>query len=121
MLHKVVMMVVASILMGCSTLGIPTADTFNQRVAVTKTSVTAIRDSATIALKSGTITVADGDNVLKQTDTAWDGIKVVQDMYTKACPTADPKCVATAAENRLMLISSVLKSLQDYLLLQQRK
>ncbi len=100
----------------CSTLGLPSADTFNQKVAVAQGSVTQIRVSATQLLNTKAIGVTDAENVLKQTDAAAEGIAVSRTLYTQVCPATAPQpCTSPAASNRLAVATGILTVLQTYL------
>ena len=91
---------------GCSTLGIPTADTFNARLAVAYSSVTAVRLSAKTLLDSERITKEDGQNVLDQTNHARAGLDIARKLAAADLKSADAKLAA---------IRTTLEALKGYL------
>ena len=97
---------VCALLVACSSLGLPTPETFNEKVAATQSSVTQIRQTATQLLNSKKIGVGDAENVLKGTDAASEGIAVARVMYSQ-----DPD----AAQARLKMIVAALTAIQSYL------
>lgn len=57
-----------------------TPQSFEERLGTGYTTVTGIRDSAGIALDADKLSAANGDNVLKQTDTAREGLDIAKDL-----------------------------------------
>ncbi len=53
---------------------------FDEKLASGYTTVTGIRDSAGIALDADKLSSANGENVLKQTDTAREGLDIAKDL-----------------------------------------
>lgn len=99
-------LVAVTLLAGCASLGIPSADTFNKRLAAAYVVNTGVRTNATVLLRAGQISVADAENVLKQTDVARQGLDV-----TRVISKTD---VATA-DQRLNAVRAGLAALQSYL------
>ena len=97
---------VVSLLTACAQLGLPSAGTFNERLAVGYTTVTTVRQSATTLLVAKKITADDAQNVLSQTDNARAGLDIARTMSK-----ADPK----AADAKLTAIRTILTGLQTYL------
>jgi len=95
-----------ALLVACSSLGLPTPETFNEKVAAAQASVTQVRQTATQLLNTKKISVADAENVLKSTDAASEGIAVARAMSAQ-----DP----SAAQARLTLIVTALTAIQTYL------
>jgi hypothetical protein len=94
------------VLSACTTFGIPKAETFNQRVAAAYTSVTSVRQTATILLQGNVITAADAQNVQNQADNARTGLDLAKSMHGSL-----PK----SAEDRLSASLVILQTLQTYL------
>jgi predicted outer membrane protein len=92
---------------GCAALGLPTADTFNQKMAVAYGTVTALRTSATTLVGTGKITPDDAQNVLTQTDNA----RAALDIARVAYKSGD----TTGASVKLDTTTTVLRALQAYL------
>lgn len=96
----------ALMLAACTQLGVPTPDTFDQRLAAGYALNAGVRQTATDLLTAKKIDVADAENVLKSTDAARAGLDVA-----KSLSTANP----TAAESKLAAIHTVLTALSTYL------
>lgn len=94
------------LLTGCSTLGIPTADTFNARLAVGYSTVTTVRLTAKTLLDSQRITAEDGQNVLDQTNHARAGLDIARKLAAVDLKQADAKLTA---------IRITLDALKEYL------
>lgn len=93
-------------LAACSTLGVPTPKTFEERTAAAYASVAAVRDSAATLLVAGKITVEDAENVQAQADTTRAGIDIARQIHA-----ADP----AKAEDRLGAVIVGLQALEAYL------
>ena len=91
---------------GCASVGLPTADSFNERLAVGYSTVTTIRQSATTLLQAKKITADDGQNVLEQTNSARAGLDIARTLS---------KVDVKAAEGKLTAARAVLSALQSYL------
>lgn len=107
------------VMVSCAQLGLPVAENFDQKAIAAQSTVTAIRSSAAQLLGSKSITAADGENALRVTDAAVEGITVARQLYATACP-AQP-CTSPAAEARLSVARSALVQLQAYLALRGSK
>lgn len=101
-----VFLFLASLLLACAQLGLPTANTFNERTAVAIGTVTQVRVTATALLKAGKLSSADGENVLKQTDNAAEAVTVARAIFATDPGSANSKLTAAAA---------ILSILQQYL------
>jgi hypothetical protein len=91
----------------CAQLGIPTANTFNQRLAIGYTTVSTVRDTATVLLNSKKISVKDAENVQEQANNARSGLDLARTMFRDG--------QATSAESKLTTINTALRALQTYL------
>ena len=91
---------------GCTAIGVPQAQTFNERVAFAMTTVTGIRETATALLADGAIKVEDAKNIQAQADTAREGIDLAIQVHA-----TDP----AVAENRLLAAQVIVDALQAYL------
>ena len=92
------------LLTGCAQLGLPTPQTFDQRLAVAYGTHTAVMETATAALIAKQITVDDAKQVLKLADES----RVLLDA---ARVVGDP----TVATNKLVLATQILTGLQSFL------
>lgn len=95
---------------GCQQLGLPTADTFNERLAVGYGTVTQVRASATQLLNAKKISSGDAQNVLAQTDNARAGLDIAREVS---------KTDMSQANNRLVMATTVLTAVQAYLATRQ--
>lgn len=93
-------------LTACAQLGLPAPATVPQKIMVTVATVTGVRDSATVLLNAGKISVADAENILKQTDNLRAGLDVARTLVR-----LDP----AAADAKLTAIRTTLIALQAYL------
>lgn len=94
------------LLTGCSTLDIPVADTFNERLAIAYASVTAVRRTATTLLDAKKLSADDGDNVLKLTDHARAGLDIARTLS---------RSDMTGANAKLASIRTAVTAIQTYL------
>lgn len=97
---------ILTLLVGCSQLGIPKPQTFNQRLAVGYTTVTAVRQTAITLLQADKITANDASNVQEQADNARAGLDLARSIHA-----TNPQ----AAETRLDAVIVGLNALQAYL------
>jgi hypothetical protein len=93
-------------------LGVPAPQTFNEKLAVTYGTVTAVREAATTLLIGNRISSDDAQNVQNAADTARAGLDTVRRMHI-----ADP----TGANNKLEAIRTGLIALQGYLATRQSR
>jgi len=100
-----------AMLSACAQLGVPTATTFNERLAVGYGTVTTVRQTATTLLTAKQISADDADNVLKTTDTARAGLDVARTLSGTNL---------TAADQKLTAIHTVLSALSTYLATRQK-
>lgn len=106
-MKRLTMFLAALLLAACAQLGAPAPETLPQRIAVTVSTVTAVRESATSLLVAKRISVADAENVQRQADTVVAGAQVARSLAS-----ADP----AAADAKLQQVRAVLLALQSYLL-----
>lgn len=99
--------VAAMLLAGCAQLGVPTPQTTAERIAVTLTAITAVRDSATTLLQAKKITPDDAQNIQAQADNVRAAAVIARSLLT-----TDP----AAADVKLQQTRAVLLALQQYLL-----
>jgi len=98
--------VAVTALQGCTTLGVPSPKTFNEKEAAAISSVTGIRSAAASLLSSGKISVEDAKNVQEQADNARAAIVIASSIKA-----TNPE----AAENRLTAIIVGLNAISAYL------
>lgn len=89
---------------GCAS--IPTPETFNQKLAVAITTVTAVRITTTTLLQARKISADDALNVQDGANSARAGIEVARTLS---------KVNLTAADGKLTAVVTTLQALQSYL------
>jgi len=99
-------MMLAVVCVACAQLGLPTAETFNEKLAVGYGSVTQVRETATQLLTAKKISADDAQNVLTATDVARTGLDTARKIHA-----TDPK----AGESKLESIKVALTALTAYL------
>lgn len=108
--YQAFMLLCASLLLaacsGCAQLGLPTAQTFNEKMAVAYGSVTQVRETATVLLQQKKITADDAANVLQATDVARTGLDTARKIHA-----VDP----SGASAKLDSIRTGLSALAAYL------
>lgn len=96
----------ALMLAGCAQLGLPTADTLNQRLAVGYGTVTQIATTTSQLLAAKKITADDAQNVHTQATTAKAGLDIAKSLVSTSPAAAQTKLEATLV---------VLQAMQTYL------
>ena len=91
---------------GCSALGLPSPNTFNEKVAVGYSTVTALRTTAVTLLDDKKISAVDGQNVLQQTDNARAGLDIAREIHATQ---------PDAANSKLTSVLTGLRALDAYL------
>lgn len=97
---------ILSLMIGCASIGLPVADSFNAKLIAGYSTVTAIRTTNVMLLDASAITADDGENVAKASDVARTGLDVA-----RALSRSD----MTAAEGKLTAVRTTLAALQAYL------
>ena len=92
----------------CASL--PTPDTFNQKLAVAISTVTAVRSTATTLLQARKISADDAANVQDGANSARAGIEVARTLS---------KVNMAAADGKLTAVTTTLQALQSYLTARQ--
>ena len=101
---KYLLVLLLTLAAACAQLGLPTPQTFSERLAVGYVAVTAIRDSATKLLVAKKISADDAQNVQNQADNARAGLDIARKL-------AD----VDAANAKLASVQAALVGLQSYL------
>lgn len=105
-MKKLLIGVILVMLVGCSTLGIPSADTFNKKwLAAQQTDTTVLQTDLTL-LQAGTISKADAANVEAQADNIKAGLDIARTLYATD---------QTAGSTKLDSVVIALQALQTYL------
>jgi hypothetical protein len=102
----VLLALAAALLIGCTQMGMVTPQTFNQKVAAAITSVTSVRQTATVLLNAGKISVDDARNVQAQADSAMSAVAIARQIADK-----DP----AAGQTKLTAALTILQALDTYL------
>lgn len=97
----------ALLLIGCASLGLAPASTFDERLAYAVSQNAAVRTAAANSLNAGDISVDDAKRVLKITDE----VRTALDAARLATNAGDVQ----TAEGRLQLATALLVELQRYL------
>lgn len=108
LLHTMQAMALLGLLavVGCQSLGLPSAETFNQKLAVAYTSVTSIRQTALVLLQADKITAADAQQVQAQADNARAGLDIARQIHATQ---------PDAGASKLASVLTALTALQTYL------
>jgi len=93
-------------LTSCAQLGLPTANTFQERLTAGYALNAEVRQSAATLVLAKKLTPDDAQNILDQTNTARAGLDVARNIGR-----SDPK----AGEAKLTAVRTVLIALQSYL------
>lgn len=97
---------VAVLLAGCTALGLPKAQTFEEKLTAGYATATAANQSVTALLKAKKIGSEDAEHVVAQVKNAVTGLDVARTMRK-----SDPK----AADSKLTTVRAALTALQSYL------
>ena len=97
---------VLMLLSACAALGLPTANSFSERVALSYATVEGVTRSTTVLLNAKAISVSDAENVLTQSKNALAGIDIAKSME---------KTDMTAADAKLNAVRTILTALQAYI------
>lgn len=90
-------------LSACASIGVPTPQSYSERLAAGYTSVTSIRLSAATLLNGRVIGSADAENLQRQADVAREGLDVARTL------------AGVDAETKLQTTLQVLQAAQSYL------
>jgi integral membrane sensor domain MASE1 len=110
--RSIPLMLAAFLLAACAQLGLATPETLPQRIAVTVSSVTAVRTSAATLLAAKKISVSDAENIQQQADSVVAGAAVARTLGP-----IDP----AAADAKLQQARAVLVALSAYLASKETK
>lgn len=91
---------------GCASVGLPTAETFNQKLAVGYGTVAQIRTTTAQLVNAKKLGSADAQNVQDQADTARKGLDLASELS---------KSDLAAANSRLVMVTTILQAAQTYL------
>ncbi len=94
-------------LSGCTALGVPQAQTFNEKLAYAYGTHTAVLQATTAAISAGQLSSADAMKILSDAD----NVKVALDAASSAYAAGD----TAGANNKLAVAVSILQSVQAYL------
>jgi hypothetical protein len=95
-----------AVLVGCTTLGLPTAQTFDEKLIAAVSTVTAAREATTTLLNAKKLSSDDAEHILDQLRNARAGLDIARGMAK-----GDP----VAADAKLTTIRTALIALQAYL------
>jgi hypothetical protein len=95
-----------SALPGCAALGVPTPQSAEERIVVTMSTVTGVREATLTLLAAKKITAEDAQNVQRQADNVRAGVVIAQSMLA-----ADP----AGADAKIQQTRAMLIALQAYL------
>lgn len=103
---RIVLLALLLLVMACAQVGIPTAQTFNEKLSAGYALNAGLRQTATDLLTAKKISVDDAQNVLASTDAARIGLDVARNLS---------KTDMNAAEGKLAAVHTGLVALQTYL------
>lgn len=104
--QRYAMFYLVAMLTACAQLGVPPAESFNERLAAGYALNSQVRATATQLLNAKKISAADGQNVLDQTNNARAGLDVAREMS---------KFNLEAADGKLTAIRTAMTAVQAYL------
>jgi hypothetical protein len=105
-LYAVHLLFVIALLAGCAQLGLPTAQTFEDKLTAGYALSTAVKDTATSLLNAKKISADDAQHVLDQTRNAKHGLDVAR---------ALSKTDLNAADSKVVAVRAALEAVQAYL------
>jgi len=91
---------------GCGALGVPAPESAQERIIVTMSTVTGVREATLTLLTAKKITAEDAQNVQRQADNVRAGVVIAQSMLA-----TDP----AGADAKIQQIQAMLIALQAYL------
>jgi hypothetical protein len=94
------------LLQGCAALGLPVAQTFNEKVAAAYTTVSTVRGTAAGLVSAGKISPDDAQNVQNQCDHARAAIEIARQLHA-----TNP----SGGDTKLASATLILNALNDYL------
>ncbi len=95
-----------TLISACATMGVPSPETFNEKLAVGYGTVTQIRTTTAQLVTSKKLGSVDAQNIQGQADNARAGLDIARDLSKSDLP---------AANNRLQMATTILTALQSYL------
>lgn len=98
------------IVAACSTLGLPTPTTFNQKLAVAYSADTAVLQDTDTLKVAGKITAKDAQNIESQADNIKAALDIAREVYATDQATGNNKLAATV---------TALTALQNYITAQK--
>lgn len=99
-------LLLVALLIGCTQLGLPTAQSFEEKLIAGYATVESLNKTATSLLNAKKITSADAQHILDQTRNAKAGLDVA-----RAIHAIDP----TGADSKITALRTALVALQSYL------
>lgn len=94
------------VIVGCTTIGLPNPQDFNDKLTAGYSAVSAINDSATKLLNAKKISSDDAQQILDQTRNARVGLDIARTVH---------KTDSTGADNKLAAIRTALSAITAYL------
>jgi hypothetical protein len=107
-IHQAVGLMLIALIVACAQVGIPPADTFSKKLAVTIEAVTQVEQTTTQLLQAGKIDVSDASNVLDQAERIVIGLNIARAMSVHDPAGADARL--TAAHTGLIALQGYLAS-----------
>lgn len=100
------LIVAALLISGCTTLGIPSADTFNKKWLAAQQTDTTVLQTDMALLQAGTISKEDAANIEAQADNVKAGLDIARNLYATD---------QTEGSTKLDSVVLALQALQTYL------
>lgn len=105
-MQRYFLFMLAAMLVGCAQLGLPTAQTFEEKLTAGYATVDSLNKSTTALLEAKKISSDDAQHVLDQTRNARAGLGIARDLHK-----TDPK----GADSKLVAMRAALTAVQTYL------
>ena len=94
------------VLAGCASLGLPQPQSFNQRLVVAYSTVTAVYNTTTVLVERGSMSGEEAVEVIEQADDLREGLDAARELYVFD---------HMGAEGRLQQVIVALQALDAYL------
>lgn len=92
---KIPFLLAVMLLAGCQLLGVPTPETFSERLAVGYSTTTTVRQTTLTMLQARKLTPDDAENIQQQADNARAGLDIARTMRGVDLQAADARLTAT--------------------------
>lgn len=102
-------------MVGCASVGMPVADTFNKKMVVGYDTITWVAESAESLRTAGKLSDQDRDNIVNINAEAIAALDLAVAARRAACPFPVSTCASPVADAKLAFATSLLQGIQAYL------